>query len=144
MGRVLLSFDMSNEVFQEVLPPPSEGRKCIHQDIAIINETVTLILPCNIDIELKVWIEIWVLNECGVERTWTKILTIRQISVFWDLIQLREDGLVVLTDEGQCLVLYDPRTQEARNLQIYEARSAQLVSYTESLVLLNGQGNECA
>jgi F-box interacting protein len=139
MGRQLLfSFDMSNEVFQEVLPPPFDGRNCIHQDIAVINETVTLILPCNIDIELKVWIEIWVLNECGVERTWTKIFTIRQISVFWDLLQLREDGLVVLTDEDNCLVLYDPRTQEARNLQIYEARSAQLVSYTESLVLLNG------
>ncbi|KAE8021744.1 hypothetical protein FH972_007609 [Carpinus fangiana] len=139
MGRrLLLSFDMSNEVFQEVLPPPSEGRNCIDQDIAVINETVTLILPCNFDIELKVWIEIWMLNECGVERTWTKILTIRQIPVFWDLIQLREDGLVVLIDEDQCLVLYDPRTQEARNLQIYEARSAQLVSYTESLVLLNG------
>jgi hypothetical protein len=141
MGRrLLLSFDMSDEVFQEVLPPPFDVRNCIDQDIVVINETVTLILPCNFDIELNVWIEIWVLNECGVETTWTKILTIRQILVFWDLLQLREDGLVVLTDEDQCLVLYDPRTQEARNLQIYEARSAQLVSYTESLVLLNGEG----
>jgi F-box interacting protein len=134
--RFLLSFDMSNEVFQEVLPPPSEGRNCTDQDIAVINETVTLILPCNS--ELKEWIEIWALNECGVERNWTKILTIRHIPVFWDLIQLREDGLVVLTDEDECLVLYDTRTQEARNLQIYEARFAQLFSYRESLVLLNG------
>jgi F-box interacting protein len=141
MGRqFLFSFDMSNEVFQEVLPPPFEGHNCIDQDIAVINETVTLILPCNFDIELNVWTEIWVLNECGVETTWTKILTIRQIPVFLDLLQLREDGLVVLIDADQCLVLYDPRTQEARNLQIYEARSAQLVSYTESLVLLNGEG----
>jgi hypothetical protein len=98
--------------------------------------TVTLISPCGI--ESKEWVEIWVLNECGVERTWTKIFTIRQIPGVWDLLQIRGDGLVVLTDEDQCLVLYDPRTQEARNLQIYEARSAQLVSYTESLVLLNG------
>jgi hypothetical protein len=135
MGRrLLLSFDMSNEVFHEVLPPPAEG--CCSEDIAVINDSVTLILPCNS--ELKGWIEIWVLNECGVERTWTKILTIRHIPVFWYLLQLREDGLVVLTDEDQCLVLYDPRTQEARNHEIYEAGSAQLVSYTESLVLLNG------
>jgi hypothetical protein len=137
---LLIKKKMSNEVFQEVLPPPFEGHNCIDQDIAVINETVTLILPCNFDIELNVWTEIWVLNECGVETTWTKILTIRQIPVFLDLLQLREDGLVVLIDADQCLVLYDPRTQEARNLQIYEARSAQLVSYTESLVLLNGEG----
>jgi F-box interacting protein len=141
MGRrLLLSFDMSNEVFQEVLPPPPEGG-CI-EDIAVINDTVTLISPCGI--ESKEWVEIWVLNECGVERTWTKIFTIRQIPGVWNLLQIRGDGLVVVTDVDQCLVLYDPRTQEARNLQIYEAGSAQLVSYTESLVLLNGEGNECA
>jgi F-box interacting protein len=135
MGRrLLLSFDMSNEEFQEVLPPPSEGG-CI-EDIAVINDSVTLILPCGI--ESKEWVGIWVLNECGVERTWTKIFTIRQIPGVWDLLQIRGDGLVVGTGVDRCLVLYDPRTQEARNLQIYGARSAQLVSYTESLVLLNG------
>jgi F-box interacting protein len=134
--RLLLSFDMSNEVFQEVLPPPFEGRNCIDQDIAVINETVNLIFTCGI--ESKEWVEIWVLNESGVERTWTKIFTIRQIPGVWDLLQIRGDGLVVVTEVDQCLVLYDPRTQEARNLQIYEARNAQLFSYTESLVLLNG------
>jgi hypothetical protein len=60
-----------------------------------------------------------VLNESGVERTWTKILTIF-IPFFWDLIQLREDGLVVLTDEDrECLVLYDPknkRTEGSSNI----------------------------
>ena len=135
MGRrLLLSFGMSNEVFQEVLPPPSEG--CCSANIAVINDSVTLILQCGI--ESKEWVEMWVLNECRVERTWTKIFTIRQIPGVWDLLQIRGDGLVVVTDVDRCLVLYDPRTQEARNLQIYEARSARLVSYTESLVLLNG------
>jgi hypothetical protein len=33
------------------------------------------------------------------------------------------------------------RTKEQRDLQIYEAGFSQLVSYTESLVLLNGSGN---
>jgi F-box interacting protein len=134
--RLLLSFDMSNEVFREVLPPPFERVSTWTEDVAVINDSVTLILPCGI--ESKEWVGIWVLNECGVERTWTKIFTIRKIPGVWDLLQIRGDGLVVGTGVDQCLVLYDTRTQEARNLQIYEARSAQLVSYTESIVLLNG------
>jgi F-box interacting protein len=134
--RLLLSFDMSNEVFQEVLPPPFERVSTWTEDVAVINDSVTLISPCGI--ASKEWVGIWVLNECGVERTWTKIFTIRQIPGVRDLLQIRGDGLVVVTDVDQCLVLYDTRTQEARNLQIYEAGSAQLVSYTESLVLLNG------
>jgi hypothetical protein len=85
-------------------------------------------------------LEIWVLNESGVERTWTPRFAIR-IPEDCHLIQLREDGLVVLTDEEQCLVLYDQRTEERRNLQIYEAGISQLVSYTESLILINGSGN---
>jgi hypothetical protein len=55
---------------------------------------------------------IWVLNESGVERTWTKIFTIGPFHTFY-LIQLREDGLVVLSDEDQCLVYC--MTQEHKN-----------------------------
>jgi F-box interacting protein len=134
--RHFIAFDMSNEVFQELLPPPFERVSTWTEDVAVINDSVTLILPCGI--ESKEWVGIWVLNECGVEMTWTKIFTIPEIPGVWDLLQIRGDGLVVGTGVDQCLVLYDTRTQEARNLQIYEARSAQLVSYTESLVLLNG------
>jgi hypothetical protein len=44
---------------------------------------------------------------------WTKTLTIiRQIPVFRNLLQLREDGLVVLTTDDEYFVLYDPITQE--------------------------------
>ena len=127
---LLISFDMSNEVFKEVLllPPPTEGCNFIDQDIAIINDSVTLILKFPHD--WKHSFEIWVLNECGVERNWTKTLTIiRQIPVFRNLLQLREDGLVVLTTDDKYLVLYNPITQEETCLQTHGAQSAQLVSY---------------
>jgi hypothetical protein len=84
---------------------------------------------------------IWVLNESGVERTWTKILTIGHLPPPLYLIQLREDGMVVLGDKDACLVLYDPRTQEMRDLGIDDNGCSQLISYTESLVFLNGSGN---
>jgi hypothetical protein len=105
----LLSFDMSNEVFQEVLPPPPTERPEF-QNIAVINNSVALIVQCGLVSENPYII--WVLNESGVERTWTKILTIGHLPPPLYLIQLWEDGMVVLGDRDACLVLYDPRTQE--------------------------------
>jgi F-box interacting protein len=136
--RHFIAFDMSNEVFQELLPPPRRGFYL--EDIAIINDSVTLILPSgNIG---ENWIEIWVLNESGVESTWTPAgFAIRRIPFYWRLIQLREDDSAVLIDKDFCLVLYHYGTGERRNLQIVEAGLSQLVTYTESLTLLNGSGN---
>jgi F-box interacting protein len=136
----LLSFDMSNEVFQKVLLPPIEASLIL--DFAVINDSLALILRC--DDELYYSFDIWVLNESGVERTWTKLLTIGRIPPWlWTLIQLREDGSVVLSDSNrEGLEFYDPRTQEVRDLRIDgTGYCSELVSYTESIVFLNGWGD---
>ena len=133
----LLSFDMSNEVFQKVLLHPIEVS--LIEDFAVINDSLALILRCYD--ELYYSFDIWVLNGSGVERTWTKLLTIGRIPLnLWHLIQLREDGSVVLSDPNmEGLELYDPRTQEVRDLRINgTGYCSELVSYTESIVFLNG------
>ncbi|KAE8021742.1 hypothetical protein FH972_007607 [Carpinus fangiana] len=130
----LISFDMRNEVFQKLLPHLRRGFFLHPEDIAVFNDSVTLILRYCCEVER--WIDILVLNESGVESTWTRGFTIRRIPTFWRLIQLREDDSAVLTD-GNCLVLHHNGTEERRNLHILEARLSQLVTYTESLILLN-------
>ncbi|KAE8021693.1 hypothetical protein FH972_007563 [Carpinus fangiana] len=133
----LLSFDMSNEVFKKVLLPPIEAS--LIEDFAVINDSLALILRC--EDELYYSFDIWVLNESVVERTWAKLLTIGRIPpCLWTLIQLREDGSVVLSDSNmEGLKLYDPRTQEVRDLRINgTVYCSELVSYTESIVFLNG------
>jgi F-box interacting protein len=102
--RHLISFDMSNEVFQELLPHPRRGFSFLYpEDIVVFNDSVTLILPYCCEVER--WIDIRVLNESGVESTCTPGFTIRRIPTFWRLIQLREDDSAVLTDGNGCLVL---------------------------------------
>ncbi|KAE8021692.1 hypothetical protein FH972_007562 [Carpinus fangiana] len=133
----LISFDMSNEVFQKVLLPPIEASSI--EDIAVINDSLALILRSGDELDFS--FDIWMLNEPGVERTWTKLLTIGPIPPYlWDLTQLREDCSVVLSDPNEGgFALYDPRTQDVRDLRINEAGSrSQLTSYTESIVFLNG------
>ncbi|KAE8124410.1 hypothetical protein FH972_019300 [Carpinus fangiana] len=121
----LLSFDMSNE------------------EIAVIHNCVALLLQCGNVFEKS--LDIWALSEFCGERCWIKIVTIEHIlPLLWDLTQLRDDGLIVLSNQDGGLELYDPRTQQLRDLGIGRESGdgfCQLVSYKDSLVFLNGSRN---
>ncbi|XP_041004494.1 F-box/kelch-repeat protein At3g06240-like [Juglans microcarpa x Juglans regia] len=135
--RLMLSFDMSNEVFQEIALPPLTKRPSF-EAIAVINDSVALILVYN-DLARRFY-DICVMNESGGEKTWTLMFTIGPRPHFSSLIELRDDGFVLVRNKNGWLVLYDPRTQEQRELPIY-GDSFQVVSYTETLVMLNGSGS---
>ncbi|KAG2714283.1 hypothetical protein I3843_03G022300 [Carya illinoinensis] len=136
---LMLSFDMSNEVFQEIALPSLTERPSF-EAVAVINDSVALILAYN-DLATRFYY-ICVMNESGEEKTWTLMFTIGPLLHFTRLIELRDDGFVLLRNKNGWLVLYDPITQEQRELPIY-GDSFQVVSYTETLVMLNGSG-ECA
>ncbi|XP_040996111.1 F-box/kelch-repeat protein At3g06240-like [Juglans microcarpa x Juglans regia] len=144
--NLLLSFDMSNEMFRETMLPDN-ARSLV--DIAIINDSVAVMFPTysnsrRNDVGISLEYEIWVMNESIVECSWTKLFT---IAVPSRPLQFRDDGLIVLNGghcvSDKCLVLFDPRTGELKNLPIYGQGSEMfdLVSYEESLVLINGWRN---
>lgn len=144
--RLILSFDMSNEVFQEIALPPLTKRTSF-EAIAVINDSVALISERNhfIDSGGKFY-DIRVMNESGEERTWTLMFTVGRSPHFSSLIEIRDNGFFLLRNKNGWLVLYDPRTQELRELPIYGSslhHPFQVVSYTETLFMLNGS-RECA
>ncbi|KAE8021691.1 hypothetical protein FH972_007561 [Carpinus fangiana] len=133
--QILLSFDMGNEMFQEIPSPPIEAYGL--GEVAVLNDYVAVILQCG---RLEESYEIWVLFE-----TWIKLSTIGPLPPHtWDLVELREDCMVVLSRKGTQdggMVVYDPIRREVRLAQIFGASCTLLMSYKESLVLLNGWGN---
>ena len=71
----------------------------------------------NLDIN---WFDIWVMSsEIGVERTWTKKFKVEGSGLEFDdrLLEIREDGLVILHKNDGSLAAYDRKTQELGNLQ---------------------------
>jgi F-box interacting protein len=142
-SRFLLSFDMSNEVFQETPFPPLIERSPLFplfEDIAVINDSVALV-SVYYGREVKCY-DIWVMNECGVKGSWTKLFTFGPLPLISRLLELREGGLVLLRNENGWLVVFDPIKREQRDLGIY-GNSFQVVnSFTETLVLLN-RSREC-
>ena len=93
------------------------------EDIAVINDSVSLIVGyCdtrNLDIN---WFDIWVMSsEIGVERTWTKKFKVEGSGLAFDdrLLEIREDGLVLLHKNDGSLAVYDRKTQELRKFAKY-------------------------
>nr|XP_023915171.1 F-box/kelch-repeat protein At3g06240-like [Quercus suber]POF07245.1 f-box/kelch-repeat protein [Quercus suber] len=145
--RFVVSFDMSNEVFLETpLPIVPCAFGFVGEDIAVINDSVSLIVEYrdtgNLDIN---WIDIWVMSsEIGVERTWTKKFKVEGSGLAFDdrLLEIREDGLVLLHKNDGSLAVYDRKTQELRKFAKYGNHfyESLAVTYTETLAFMNGGG----
>lgn len=147
-GRVVLSFDMADEVFHEIPPPDMEGDSYV--TLAKINESIALIID---DANNRLY-DVWVMNGNGVDKTWT-----RQSSIVYGSLEILY--VLALLDHGEALVkykygghigLYNPRTRKFNDLQLPESASygsCQLVFYSESLVSvkrrneLHQQDNSC-
>ena len=137
--RFIVSFDMSNEVFLEtLLPTVACAVGFVGEDFAVINDSVSLTVEYrdtrNLDIN---WFDIWVMSsEIVVERTWTKKFKVEGSGLDFDdgLLEIREDGLVLLHKNDGSLAVYDRKTQELRKFakfgnHFYESLA---VSYRDS------------
>ena len=84
-------------------------------------------------------------SEIGVERTWTKKFKVEGSGLeFADrLLEIREDGLVILHKIDGSMAVYDRKTQELRKFAKYGNHFYEClaVTYTETLAFMNGGGN---
>ncbi|XP_038678541.1 F-box/kelch-repeat protein At3g06240-like isoform X2 [Tripterygium wilfordii] len=140
-GGLILSFDFADEVFEVLpLPDPGEGISWNNYSwhLAIFNGCIAAVLYAWQDPEKC--FDLWVMTERGVKDSWVKQARIGPISgvdrplEFW-----RNGGLFLKNSRGQ-LVLYDPSTQQLKNLQLPGPQGRlQVVTYVESLVPINGR-----
>ncbi|KAJ7961965.1 F-box protein [Quillaja saponaria] len=131
--RVILSFNMSDEVFQKSPLPPKSGT-VYDECVLVINDSIAFVeLFRTTEYE---WIDIWEMNETDVERTWTKKLRITVHNGLQSLfLGLRRDGKFFLDNGLGELLIYDANRQALMNSRIYGTlHSLQIITYNESLV----------
>ncbi|KAB1202160.1 hypothetical protein CJ030_MR8G020238 [Morella rubra] len=141
--EIVLSFDMSNEVFL-ITPLPDEAAirhesRTNWKNFFVLKELVAMAI--YIREEGPFGLDIWLLLEYGVKESWTKLVTVGpNLTGFIQTLGYgKNDTIFFDKSEGE-LVLYDPSTKEMRNLQIGYAvyLSLQLIPYEETLVSVRG------
>ncbi|VVA96672.1 unnamed protein product [Arabis nemorensis] len=134
---VVAAFDLKTEKFRDIQLPDDAGD---YKYLQVANLKGHL---CLVFCDLGKQVVIWVMNEYGVERSWSKI----QLDMFYSSMtplwsSTKNDEEVLLELEGN-LVLYNFESKTRWNLKINcDIRSTFMANtYVESLISPNSYGN---
>ncbi|KAJ4713972.1 F-box protein [Melia azedarach] len=127
-SKVILSFDMKDEVFQEIKTPCNP--KSTLGELALFNDSLSLLV---LDEKEKCF-DLWLMKE----RCWTKQFTVGPLlEVYEPLALWKKDSFFVESSNGE-LLLYDTSTQEMRDLGL-RCLWFSIYIYRESLITLKGE-----
>lgn len=139
---MILSLDLGNESYGEVLLPQREsGKICT----PVLNVLRNCLCVCFFDAEKACWV-VWLMKEYGVQCSWTKLVMIPHFiqnpwhGVFkWyhslEPLCISENGVVILKTNFNKVVLYNPNDGRLDHARIRgEPGLHDLHGYHESLV----------
>ncbi|KAJ0249665.1 F-box/kelch-repeat protein [Hirschfeldia incana] len=139
--RVVLAFDVKTEEFREMLLPGEEAEDCAHSYrnfvVGVLNGRLCVVNSCY-----EVHDDVWVMNEYGVESSWSRI----RISLLYRSMKplcSSKNGEEVLLELDGDMVLYNFETDASRYLGIRGVKLSdgfEADAYVESLVSPNSYG----
>lgn len=145
--EVILSFDMRNELFNQIYTPDDIyiGYGC-NRSLSVWKESIAL-WSSEVGIGIPKSFQIWIMDEFGdFEGLWTKHITIEPLEgieaslmIFW-----KSDELLMVADDGR-VVSYNLSTQKHNYLPIHGAEGAnyiQAIVYVDSIVSIK-ERNAC-
>ncbi|KAM7495146.1 hypothetical protein LguiB_029755 [Lonicera macranthoides] len=147
--NLIVSFDMGEEVFNEMmLPDALSGELVTSLSINVLGESLA-IFKYNTEAEAETAsCCIWVMKEYGIVESWTKLFTIDLPGSLKKTVRFRKNGEVILSLRNNELVSYDPNSRQIRDFGIVgNIRSFYVDTYLETLSLLKGGatvGEDCS
>ncbi|KAI7984835.1 F-box/kelch-repeat protein [Camellia lanceoleosa] len=138
---LILSFDLSDEVFQTMLLPDSIVGPRTQIGISVFGELLSLL--CYEHTAGIKSCSIWIMKEYGVVDSLYKQFKIDISGGITHVLGIRNNGHVLLvvattSSGGWMLSSYDPSSQQIKNLGIYTTANPFVVdTYEENLILLN-------
>lgn len=139
----VLSFDMGNEVFLQVDVPGAKDYHCKYsKKLGVYNESVAIMYYPSYEKDVR-FVELWVMKDHVVDECWVQVLRIGPFSTLWTPLGCWENGVVILQNHKDELLLYDPTIGKAEAVPTNGAPmfSTSIATYMESLVPVDG-GNK--
>ncbi|KAI3934224.1 hypothetical protein MKW92_024602, partial [Papaver armeniacum] len=133
--RIILSFDVKNEMFKEV-PQPQNLNEPNHITLGEFGRKLCLIdHDCH-----TVSVNFWVMNEYGRSESWTRQIIISLHTVIPSFkyvipVQRFRNGEIILETDNGTLMLYNPKEENCRELNIRKFnKHFEVTTFVESLV----------
>ncbi|GMH10990.1 hypothetical protein Nepgr_012831 [Nepenthes gracilis] len=135
-GNLIMAFDVDPEVLREVKLPNALQNSPF--ECLIVAAWCKLL--CVFESQYPGDFCLWVMEDCGMERTWTRRFVVKSFGIPRWIRSLRKNGEVILVENDNRLVSFDPKTNQVRysGIQVQGSlRAFHMKSYMESLVLLD-------
>ncbi|XP_058187821.1 putative F-box protein At3g24700 [Rhododendron vialii] len=144
----IIVFWMTDEVFDaKPLPEVCLFDDSIGSELFVLNDSLALVLypsewtePSSFSVwhcPMEKCFDIWVMEEQGVEVSWTKKFAIGPLQWLEYPLGFRRNGEFLLVSDGVQMMSYNPDTRRIKEYQVYghsPSRCLQVLLYTESLV----------
>ena len=151
--EIILSFDISNDVFRIMRLPDEVFRKLRYPELdnvsrmnkifSVFNDRLAFIVYKDEDTMTEKYFDIWVMREYGVEDSWTKQLVVGPLLGIEMPLQFAKNGELLVVGDDDTIVLYNIGSKEIRNLQLTEFPKSfnpvQAMVYVESLFSFTGE-----
>ncbi|KAI9087025.1 hypothetical protein K1719_030986 [Acacia pycnantha] len=131
IDKFILIFDFSKEVFGILRGPPLVVASFTEAFLTIADKS--LVCVATYYLNPKFCVDIWVMNEYGVESSWTKKFEIEPFPKLNSVLGFWGDNEMLVDDDTDQLILHDLQNQQRQRFQIYLQR-ARMMDYCESLV----------
>lgn len=135
----LSGFDMSAEVFREVMMPESLAETEILK-LAVLAWDTSLALVQYEKIWQSDYCWVWKMNEYNAVESWARLFAIDMREGIRTVVSLQRTNRVIMSARAKGLIMYHPNTQKIQSLGIHGTnRSLYMDSFVESLVLVEGR-----
>ncbi|KAL2524620.1 F-box/kelch-repeat protein [Abeliophyllum distichum] len=134
---VIVTFDMSNEVFREVNLPHDLEEWGTELSMAVVGKKLAVV-------QYYSWrrqsFSVWVMEEYGMVGSWREMNSVHMNGRYMKFVGFTNNGDILVEIDSGKLVLYDPNDLMYAHVGVRGAKdSFHMETYMESLVLLNGE-----
>ena len=151
--EIILSFDMSNDLFRIMRLPDEVFRKLrfpeldnvsrMNKIFSVFNNHLAFIVYKDEVTMTEKYFELWVMCEYGVEDSWSKQLVVGPLLGIERPLQFAKNGELLFVGDDDTIVLYNIGSKEIRNLQLTKFPKSfipvQAMDYVETLVSFMGE-----
>ncbi|XP_028788272.1 F-box/kelch-repeat protein At3g06240-like [Neltuma alba] len=141
IDKLIVSFEYSKEVFGIIELPPEANLSRFSNVLSIVDGSLAIFANYFSYALNEHHVEIWVMNEYGIESSWTKKFKIGSLTAIENILGFWGDNEILVECAGK-LILYNPWNQQGRKFQIHFGTTMSLmmmVDYVESLLPLGAR-----
>ncbi|KAI9112516.1 hypothetical protein K1719_016439 [Acacia pycnantha] len=114
--EAIICFDMSDDAFWRMKLPKKLEFNPAHQlvvcNVAVINDSIAYVEEYNLYYSMDIRIDIWVMNEYGVEASWSKHYVIGPGLGQWMFLGFWKEDVVLVGEEEQQLISYNAKARQ--------------------------------